>query len=101
MNHIHTLLIILCCVITSTASSSSNTDYLASANDLLSTKKIEQWRNDIDFMQQQLEQRHIHLYHKITADAFDKELIFLFINAVNVRRVYFNIIDVQAGQVFK
>lgn len=75
MNHIHTILIILCCVITSTASSSSNTDYLASANDLLSTKKIEQWRNDIDFMQQQLEQRHIHLYHKITADAFDKELI--------------------------
>lgn len=75
MNHIHTILIILCCVITSTVSSSSNTDYLASANDLLNSKKIEQWRNDIDFMQQQLEQHHIHLHHTIKADAFNKEIM--------------------------
>lgn len=42
---------------------------------LLHTKQIEQWRKDIDFMQQQLEQHHIHLYHTIDTEFFSNELI--------------------------
>lgn len=68
------LLTILCGVIASTALPSADIDYQTAKTNLLHSKKIEQWQSDIDFMQQQLEQRHIHLYHTISADFFSAEL---------------------------
>jgi len=65
------LLIMLCSATTSYALTPSIKD---SQTNHLRTKQIEQWREDIDFMQQQLEQRHIHLYHQINADFFSKKL---------------------------
>lgn len=43
-------------------------------SNLLNTQQIEHWREDIDVMQRELEQRHIHLYHKVSADFFSKEV---------------------------
>lgn len=67
-------LIILCGAIASAAQPPSNTHHQTAKTRPLQTKQIEQWHSDIDFMQQQLEQRHIHLYHTISADFFSNEL---------------------------
>lgn len=40
----------------------------------LSPQEVLQWREDIDYLHQQLEQRHINLYHSVPAQQFAREL---------------------------
>lgn len=75
MKPIHiALLIMLCSAIACLALTPTPEAPSKNKTTLLRAQHIEQWREDIDFMRQQLEQRHIHLYHKITADFFSNEL---------------------------
>jgi hypothetical protein len=68
------LAIMLYSAIASLASISSFANAQPHKTNLLNTQQIEQWRKDIDVMQRGLEQRHIHLYHQISADSFNKEV---------------------------
>lgn len=68
------LLILLCSAIASFVLSLANTDNQTAKNERLNRRQIDHWRNDIDFMQQQLEDRHIDLYHSITAESFNNEI---------------------------
>lgn len=75
MKTIHlALLVFLCSALASLALVPFDSHSRSAKTQPLDAKKIEQWRTDLEVMQQQLEQRHIHLYHKINADAFNKEL---------------------------
>lgn len=66
-----TLLVTICGAITGFSLSTPKTD----KHPLLNSKQIEQWRADIDFMQRELEYRHINLYHQIDANFFELELL--------------------------
>ncbi|PUA29067.1 MAG: hypothetical protein B0W54_00140 [Cellvibrio sp. 79] len=65
-----TLLVIICSAITGFTFSTTQTDKTQQLN----KQQVEQWRADIDFMQQELERRHINLYHKVNAVFFKREL---------------------------
>ncbi|WP_039917275.1 S41 family peptidase [Cellvibrio mixtus] len=65
-----TLLVIICSSITGFTFSITQPDKTR----LLSNKQVEQWRADIDFLQQALARRHINLYHTINAGFFKREL---------------------------
>lgn len=41
----------------------------------LNNQQIEQWSADIDFLQHELERRHINVYHKVGATFFKRELL--------------------------
>jgi len=76
MKPLHTrLTIALCSAILSLTLIPAITYSQTNKTDLLNTQQAEQWRHDIDVMKRKLEQRHIHLYHHINADLFNKELI--------------------------
>ena len=67
--------IMLYSVIASLAPIPSFANSQTNKTNILSTQQIEHWRKDIDVMQHELEQRHIHLYHQISADSFNKEVV--------------------------
>ncbi len=46
----------------------------ANKNQTLYQQQVAEWREDIDYLKQALEQRHIHLYHCIDAEHFATEL---------------------------
>lgn len=66
------LMVILCSAITGFLLH-TNINQLSTTS-LLSNTQIERWKHDLDFMRRELEQRHIDLYHCITADFFLSEL---------------------------
>ena len=63
-----TLLVLLCSAIT------GFTTPTPAKTRLLNNQQAERWRADIDVIQQELERRHIKLYHKINAVFFKREL---------------------------
>lgn len=69
-----TLLMSICGIITIIFLTASKADAHRQTSDPLSREHIQQWSDDIDFLQQELERRHIHLYHTIAANLFKSEL---------------------------
>lgn len=69
------LLLIMSCsaiIVMSLPAACSNTS--SSTGQKLSQQQVSAWREDIDYLKQALEQRHIHLYHRIDAEYFATEL---------------------------
>ncbi len=75
MKSLHlTLLIFLYSAIASLVPTSSFANSHSLKTNALNAQQIKHWREDIDVMQRELEKRHIHLYHQISADFFSKEV---------------------------
>jgi hypothetical protein len=56
-------------IILTTITAASHAD-----NQIMSATMAKDWREDIDYLQQQLEKRHINLYHRVSKEAFTRDL---------------------------